>query len=240
MVAGTLAMTAGSLLGRLLELRAALVIAETLLLVPGLLALLAFALPVRQHLGLIRITQGEAVLSVLAGLTLWVASLGLLELQYSVWAPPESYLRHFRWLHEQLRPSGPVDAIWSVAAIAVVPAVCEEVLVRGIVLPAFVRPFGGPLAVVVSAGLFGLMHLDLYRLPFTIAVGLVLGAIRLRTGALLPAILAHASLNALTFALAPLLDEPTTVMPDPRPLLGTALLLLGGATSLLVLARLRR
>jgi membrane protease YdiL (CAAX protease family) len=239
MAAGTIAMVAASPLAPFLGLRTTLIISETLLPLPGLLALLALAIPVRQHLGLVPVPQRQAILSVLAGLTLWMASLGLFELQYTVWAPPESYLRQFRWLHEQLRPAGPVDAIWSVAAIAIVPAVCEEILVRGIVLPAFARPLGGPLAVVVSAGLFGLMHLDGYRFPFTFAVGLALGAIRLRTGALLPVILAHAALNALTFSLAPLIDEPSNVMPEPQPLLGMVLLMFGGSATLVVLSRLR-
>ena len=43
---------------------------------------------------------------------------------------------------------------------------------------------------------------------------------RLRTGSLLPSLLAHASLNALTFAAAPFLDDPSSPLPDPRPLLG--------------------
>jgi membrane protease YdiL (CAAX protease family) len=171
------------------------------------------------------------LLAIAAGLGLWIASLGLLELQYAVWAPAPGYLEAFRRLHEALRPSGPIDAVWSLVAIAIAPAVCEELLVRGIVLPSLRPAVGDVAAVVLSAVFFAAMHFDLYRFPFTLAVGLALGVLRLRTDSLWPPVIAHASLNALTFSAAPWLDDPTELLPDPRPWLGAGLFAVGAALS---------
>jgi membrane protease YdiL (CAAX protease family) len=240
MVVGTLGMVlTGLALGRRAGLRPTLLLSEVVLVLPGLLALAAWRLPWREALRLRRIGGAATALSVAAGLTLWVASLGLLELQYAIWAPPPEYLRAFRSLHQALRPTGPADAVLSVTAIALLPALCEELLVRGIVLPSLARVMGAAGAVLGSATLFGLMHLDPYRFPFTLAVGVVLGMVRLRTASLVPPILAHAALNALTFVAVPWLDDPGVTMPPPRPLLGAALLMLGALLSWSVVRPLR-
>jgi membrane protease YdiL (CAAX protease family) len=146
----------------------------------------------------------------------------------------------FRRIHEALRPANAFDAVLSVLAIAAAPAVFEETLVRGVVLPSFRPALGATGAVLASALLFALMHADLYRLLFTFAVGAVLGVVRLRAAALLPCILVHATLNTLTFLAAPLVDDPSEPLPDPRPLLGAALLALGMAVTALLLRRLPR
>jgi membrane protease YdiL (CAAX protease family) len=233
-------MMSGFLLGRTLGLRPTLLASELLLVAPGLLALALAGIPLRSGLALRPLPPRRLLLAVAVGSALWVGSLGLLELQYTVWPPAAAYLEAFRRLHEALRPAGPLDALFSVLAIAVGPALCEEALARGIVLPALLRPLGAAGAVVASAGVFALLHLpDTYRLPFTFVVGLALGVLRVRARALAPGMVAHASLNTLTFVAAPLLDDPSQPLPDPQPLLGAALLLLGGVLTVL-LVRLAR
>ena len=64
------------------------------------------------------------------------------------------------------------------------------------------------------------MHLDLYRFLFTLTIGLVLGVLRLRTGSLWPPIVAHVTLNTLTFLVAPLVDDPSQTTYTPEPLVG--------------------
>jgi membrane protease YdiL (CAAX protease family) len=174
------------------------------------------------------------------GLGLWLASLGLIELQYALWAPPDGYLEAFRRLHEALRPRNPLDALWSAIAIAAAPAVFEEITVRGVLLPSLTPSLGGAAAVFGSSVAFALMHADPYRFAFTFAVGLALGTLRIRTGALWPSIVAHATLNTLTFAAAPWLDDASQPLPDPRPWLGGGLLVLGTAAFGAVFRALRR
>ncbi len=228
------AMFLGGFLSRGLGLRPALVASEVGLALPALMAVALVRATWGKALGLRRIRGRLTALSLAAGAAFWGASLGLFELQYAVWRPPPGYLEAFQRLHEALRPAGPLDALMSVAAIALVPAIFEELLFRGVVLPSLLRSMTAGRAIFGSAALFGLIHLDLstpggafYRVPFAFAVGLGLGLLRVRTGSLYPSILAHALLNTITFVVEPLTEDPTGVLPDPRPLLGAVLMVVG-------------
>lgn len=241
---GWLSMLACGFLSRNLGLRPALLLSEVGLALPALLAVALLQGTWAEALGLQAIPRRIVVLSLLAGAAFWAASLGLFELQYTVWRPPPGYLEAFERLHAALRPSGPLDALLSVGAIALAPAAFEELLFRGAVLPAILRPWGALGAIVGSAALFGLIHLDFstpggafYRVPFAFAVGLGLGVLRVRTGALLPSVLAHALLNTITFVAEPLTEDPTAGLPDPRPLLGFALFAGGLLAAALVVKR---
>lgn len=228
------------LLGGQLSMRPLIMAASALLAAPAVLALLLTGRPLARALALRAIDRRTALVAATLGLSLWVASLGLLELQYTVWPPPPGYLEAFRRIHEALRPANAFDALLSVLAIAAAPAIFEETLVRGVVLPSL-RPWLGALgALLVSALVFALMHADPYRLLFTFALGVALGAIRLRAAALLPCMLVHATLNTLTFLVAPLVDDPMEPLQDPRPWLGAALFLGGLAVTVVLFRWLRR
>jgi membrane protease YdiL (CAAX protease family) len=227
------------LLGPRLSLRPLIMIASMLLAAPAILALVLTGRPVPRALGLRAIDRQTALVAATLGLSLWVAALGLLELQSVVWPPPPGYLEAFRKIHDALRPANAFDAVLSVLAIAAAPAIFEETLVRGVVLPSLRPWLGGLGAVLVSALVFAVMHLDLYRFVFTFAVGAILGVVRLRAEALGPCMLVHGTLNTLTFLAAPLVDDPSGPNPDPRPALGAALLL-GGLLVTLFLLRILR
>jgi membrane protease YdiL (CAAX protease family) len=246
---GVVAMRAGlpAAMGLGLGLRPTLLLAELLLVVPGVALLALVRAPLAEALGLRPLRGGAVVLCLIAGVTLWTASLGLFALQYLVWPPPPGYIEAFRQLHAALRPTSVADALLSVAAIAVVPALCEEALFRGIVLGAL-RPAARPsLAVAVQAFLFALIHLDataagppvMYRVPFTFAVGLALGVLRLRTGSLAGPALAHALLNTITFLVVLFSGDPAHDT-DPGPILGMSLLAFGSVATLLLVRALPR
>ena len=218
-------------------IRGFLAISEALLPLPALLFLALRGASPWRALALSPLRKTGVALCIGLGAALWLASLGLLELQYTVWPPGRDYIESFRRIHDLLRPSGPLDAVVSLVAIAVLPAICEETAIRGVLLPSLRTRLAIPLAIGLSATAFALMH-DPYRMPFTFAVGLVLGALRLYKGSLFPSVIAHASLNALTFGAAPFLDDPTQPLPDPRPLLGLALLAVGSYATVLLWRRL--
>jgi len=222
-----------------LGLRPALLISETALVGPGLLALAAARVPLPDGLELNPIGSRIAWLVVAAAGALWVASLGLFEVQYALWAPPPGYLEAFQRLHEALRPRNAADALLSVVAIAAAPAICEELLMRGIVLPSLLPALGRAAAIATSAALFALIHWDLYRAAFTFALGIALGILRVRTGSLLAPMLAHALVNTITFVAAPLTDDPAGGLPEPRPMLGLALLAVGAGLTFVLIHRAR-
>lgn len=225
-----------------LGLRPGLIVAELALALPALaLTLLLWRRPA-EALALQGLGPLAAALSVLSGVTLWTASLGLMEVQSSFWLPPAGFLEEFRRLHDLLRPSGFLDGLLSLAAIALAPAICEELLFRGCVLPMLQRPFGSVWAVLISATLFGLIHYGafqgpsgpegtFYRVPFALAVGIGLGLLRVQTGSLLTPILAHCTLNSITLALAPWVDDPLDSARAGNPWLGLALIAAGTLAS---------
>jgi membrane protease YdiL (CAAX protease family) len=221
-----------------LGLRPALIIAETCLALPSLLAFASWRVPWGRGLALTRVSGLGALLAVLTGAALWAASLGLLHLQYAMWAPPPGFLEQFQALHRALRPSGVLDGAFSVAAIALAPAIAEEILFRGTLLRSFIglfRPWG---AIVVSALLFGAIHMDLttggvytwYRVPFAASVGIGLGILFVRSRSLVPCILAHATLNTITFATV-FFTEPSAELEAANVLEGAGLFVLGVAAS---------
>jgi membrane protease YdiL (CAAX protease family) len=244
-VLGVLAMRAGvgALAGLGLGLRLTLLVCELLLVVPGLLLVALSRAPLAGALAPLPLPGRSVLLSLSAGITLWGASLGLFALQYLAWPPPDGYLEAFRQLHAALLPSGPADALFSITAIALVPAVCEETLFRGIVFSSLCAAMGAGRVVFLQAFLFALIHIDpapggtlvAYRVPFAFGVGLALGMLRLRTGSLAASALAHALLNAVTFVVVLLAEDPARET-DPGALLGLALLV-GGTVGTLLLLR---
>ena len=218
--------------------RGFLAICEALLPLPALLYLAASGAPVWRTLALAPLRWSAVAWCALLGAALWLASLGLLELQNTVWPVPPEYIAAFRRIHDLLYPRDAKDALVSLAAIALIPAACEEAATRGVLLPSLRTALSPPMSIGLSAAVFALMHLDPYRTLFTFSVGLALGAVRLRTQSLWPSLIAHASLNALTFAAAPFLDDPNQPLPDPQPLLGLALLAAGSWATMLLWRRL--
>ena len=240
LLVGVAAMVASGLLGPRLGLgiRGQIGLGSVLLAMPAALAVASRRFAWRATLALGAPAAAELGVAALLGGALWIASIGLMELQSLAAPPPPEYLEVFRAIHRALVPDGPLDAFVSVAVIALAPGLGEELVMRGVLLPAFVAPLGRVGAVVTSAVLFAAIHLDPYRFLFTLAIGLVLGALRLRTGSLWPPIVAHVTLNTLTFLIAPLVDDPAQAY-TPQPLLGAACLLIGAALALPLLRALR-
>ena len=84
--------------------------------------------------------------------------------------------------------------------IAVLPGVCEEIMFRGFIINAFTKK-GFWYAIIVTGVLFGIMHLDPFRLiPVTI-LGIWMGYLLLKTNTILIPIFAHFINNALAILL---------------------------------------
>ncbi len=216
-------------------LRPALILAELALCAPAVLALALWRVAPGAGLGLRPLAARELALAAFSGAALWLASLGLMEIQAWLRPPPPGFIELFQRLHAMLRPKDALDALLSLAAIALAPAVCEELVFRGAALPSLARALGPASGVFASAFLFGFIHVDavggalsLYRVPFALSVGVGLGLLRLRKGGLGLAVAAHATLNAITFAAVPF-TEPITgnTLPESNPLIGAVMLGVG-------------
>jgi membrane protease YdiL (CAAX protease family) len=86
----------------------------------------------------------------------------------------------------------------SLFLMVIVAPFTEEFLFRGLILRGLLQHHSAKWAIVISALLFGLFHLNPWQgIPTTIA-GLLLGWLTLETGTLWPAILIHAANNGLS------------------------------------------
>jgi sodium transport system permease protein len=102
--------------------------------------------------------------------------------------------------------------------IAVLPAVCEELLFRGWTLAAFAgrRRTAGRvvLAVVAQAFLFAVAHVLPERMPQTFVLGAVLGWVTITTGSLLPAVIGHLVHNSMPLVVLFASDCPPDMLRD--------------------------
>lgn len=80
--------------------------------------------------------------------------------------------------------------------IAVVPAICEEILFRGYLQRSFERSFNTLAAILLSGFLFGLYHVQLQNLLPLATLGILLALLTWVSGSLWPAIIAHFVNNA--------------------------------------------
>ena len=95
------------------------------------------------------------------------------------------------WLGELLGKQGRLGLGTALVLVALLPAVAEEVTFRGVVLAGLRRSGSRWIAVVGSALVFGLFHINPYHVVAAFGVGLLLGWVALESGSILPGILIH-------------------------------------------------
>ncbi len=200
-----------------------------LLLFPALLFLKILGLPIARTTRLAAPGLGALIGSVLLAPALSVLAEGSFQVVSSVLPVPEAFLEFFEALMNKERHG----ALATYFVLAVSPGICEEFVFRGVVYGILSRAWGARRAVIVSAALFAAFHLSVYRFVPVFIVGLSLGAVVWRTGSLVPAMLLHATYNALNVAMAR--EEVVALGTAPRVAAAAAL----AAAGVVLLARAR-
>ncbi len=95
------------------------------------------------------------------------------------------------------KATGPGVALLVLMVVVAAP-LAEELFFRGLTLRALESRMGRRTALVASAVLFGLTHLQLLQLPALVMIGLVCGWLAQRDGRLGRAVWAHVGFNAVT------------------------------------------
>jgi sodium transport system permease protein len=166
-------------------------------------------------LGLARPHIRFVMAAILIGAACWYLDLHLVS-----WVvPPGS--QHPEKL-QSIVESSPLAA--ALAAIAMLPAVCEELLFRGVLLRGLASR-GPVLAVVVSALVFSAYHLQPPQMLATFPLGLALGVLAVRSRSIVPGMIAHFLNNAVVLVVAQL------HVTDPYPvamLAGAGVFVAGG------------
>lgn len=101
----------------------------------------------------------------------------------------ELQISQYEMIEQFLRTDGIL--LFGLFNIALVPALCEEVLFRGYIMRAFENSWGIIKAVLISGLLFGLFHLQLQNLLPLATLGVALAVMTWLSGSIWPAVLAH-------------------------------------------------
>ena len=107
-------------------------------------------------------------------------------------------------------PQGLPLLLLQLLTTALLPALAEEWLLRGVLLPPL-RRFGGGFAVACTAALFALLHQNMQQAPMAFVSGLVLGWAYIRSGRLLVPVAIHFWNNAAVSAFMLLSDRAANV-----------------------------
>lgn len=84
-----------------------------------------------------------------------------------------------------------------IVLLALIPAVCEELAFRGIILSGLLRGHPPGRAIVISAILFGVFHMIPQQMVNASLLGIVLGLLLTRSGSIVPGMVFHFMNNAL-------------------------------------------
>lgn len=167
------------------------------LLSPAVVLVAALRLSPRDTFALRRPPARILAAAALAGSGLWVIALFAMQTlsEHGIVPVPGPQMEAFA---EQLTTLGaqPGSAVLLYLGAALAPAVCEEALFRGVLLQALLHRVKRGTAVWVTAAVFALYHLNVYQLPTTFIVGVVLGALVVVSGSIWPAVVLHLLHNA--------------------------------------------
>lgn len=96
--------------------------------------------------------------------------------------------------------------LWkTIVRIAIVAPIVEEILFRGILLKGFLKNYSVRKSIVVSALLFGIIHMNPWQFSGAFIHGIFYGWWFYKTRSLIPCILGHALNNSLSFIVTNLL-----------------------------------
>jgi membrane protease YdiL (CAAX protease family) len=95
------------------------------------------------------------------------------------------------WKRSFLMPGGNIPFILVFTGVAIVPGICEELLFRGVVQPAFMKRIGPTWGILLTAAFFALFHVQAKEFASLFVLGIFLGVL----GSFLYSSLAHIIFN---------------------------------------------
>lgn len=201
-----------------------LIITEILvILLSALIYLRVRNLPVRETIrlrwpGFVPVLLGIVIGAAVWFIDAWLSGVVVFLLGYEVPIPPDFY------------PQTVDGALLAFVALAVAAPICEEVLFRGVIQPAYERRGIGR-AVLAVGLMFILYHMSLQQGLAIVPLAFVVCYIVWRTGSIIPAILVHFANNLIASLMVTSLAIP---MPFPDFLTPSPVLALAGLLLLIV------
>jgi uncharacterized protein len=133
------------------------------------------------------------IVDVLFGIALGLGLTGLSAIVYAVWADYRTSADFY--LEMVLKPLELPDVLW----VGILPGLSEELLFRGVMLPAIGLD---PIGMLLSSMCFGVLHMtNVQQWPYAVwatAIGILLAFTTVETGNLLIPIVAHITTNLVS------------------------------------------
>jgi sodium transport system permease protein len=180
-------------LPQLQTLRAQLLFNEIgIFLIGSLLMVRQYRLNLREVLGIRRLRWPIWAAVLMAVPAAQVVALAFFRLVSTVIPTPDDLLREFS---KQMTPT--TLPVWQMYVLmALLPAICEEFAFRGLLLHGVRNRFHPVVRCLLVGIVFGIFHYALFRLAPTALLGVILTAIAMMTGSILPGVLFHAANNS--------------------------------------------
>jgi len=125
-------------------------------------------------------------------LMFWIAAISWLKLDFLL--PPDTA--------QQVIDQAGGNLLATLILVGLFGPIAEEIFFRGFVLAGLIKRYGVIGSLLFSSLLFGVFHFDPGAIIPTFILGLALGWVYLKTGALWPAVFAHALHNSVAIMLA--------------------------------------
>ncbi|MBI1825580.1 MAG: CPBP family intramembrane metalloprotease [Planctomycetes bacterium] len=143
----------------------------------------------------LRLPESKFVIAGLfLGLSAWIPAHEINLIQQHIIGVPESLERNAQLLVDtfQHMPLGML-----VLVIAIIPAICEELLFRGFLLSGLFGNRRAWSAILASAAIFGVFHFFLFKFVVTAGLGVVLAYLCWRSRSIIPGMIAHCLHNTI-------------------------------------------
>ena len=137
------------------------------------------------------------VISALLAVSALVPASFLSELSSIIKAVPDIFLH----MMADNMPTSTVEIIIAFLAVGVAVPFVEELLFRGFLQRALKKHWGSWPAIIISALVFGIIHLEPWYLFGLVGVGVLLGYIYDKTGSILASTVTHGAFNTISFAM---------------------------------------
>jgi sodium transport system permease protein len=117
--------------------------------------------------------------------------------QSIVFSPPQQMLKELQGV---ITAASPLEFFAIAVIAALLPALCEEVMFRGMILNTLLKKYGAFVSAVICGLLFGVFHFSFYRFIPTAIIGFFLSLLKIRTGSIIPPMFAHFVNNFIIIA----------------------------------------
>ena len=81
--------------------------------------------------------------------------------------------------------------LYGILSVAILPAICEEFVHRGLILRGASKAIGYKAAIVISSVLFGLMHMNISQFFYATVLGFLMALVATMTRSIWPAVILH-------------------------------------------------